>query len=110
MDCGGLNLVGLAGLGAAFSPLILLALFWRRTNLAGAVLGMVTGAVTCFAWKFCPAEEFLKAHPGSILQLYELAPGFLFAFLPTVTVSLATKKPSAEITAEFDAVATSIKE
>lgn len=94
-----------AGFGAAFGPLILLALFWRRTNLAGAVAGMVVGATTCFVWKFAPfAEAARKASPDSIFNLYELAPGFLLAFAVTIAVSLLTKKPSKEITDEFDAV------
>ena len=91
-----------AGFGAAFGPLILLALFWRRTNLAGAVAGMVTGAVTCFVWKFVLAD-YAATYP--IFGLYELAPGFFLAFAATVAVSLLTKPPAPEITAEFDSVA-----
>ena len=34
--------------------------------------------------------------------MYELVPGFLLAFLVVVVVSLLTKKPSAEMVAEFD--------
>ena len=89
------------GFGASFGPLILLALFWRRVNLAGAVSGMVVGATTCFVWKFILAE---KAAQYPIFGLYELAPGFVFAFVVTVVVSLVTKKPSKEIEDEFDAV------
>jgi len=91
-----------AGFGAAFGPLILLALFWKRTNLAGAVAGMVVGAGTCFVWKFVLAERFATAYP--IFGLYELAPGFALAFVVTVVVSLVTRAPSAEIQAEFDKV------
>ena len=90
-----------AGFGAAFGPLILLALFWRRTNLAGAVAGMVTGAATCFVWKFALADH---AATYPIFGLYELAPGFALAFIATVAVSLLTKKPGPEILAEFDSV------
>ena len=90
-----------AGFGAAFGPLILLALFWKRTNLAGAVSGMVVGAVTCFVWKFV-LSDYAGTH--EIFGLYELAPGFLLSFVTTVVVSLVTKKPSAEMIAEFDAV------
>ena len=90
-----------AGFGAAFGPLVLLALFWRRTNLAGAVSGMLVGATTCFVWKFILAE---KAAQYPVFGLYELAPGFVFAFVVTVVVSLLTKKPSKEIEDEFDAV------
>ena len=95
-----------AGFGAAFGPLILLALFWKRTNLAGAVSGMVVGAATCFFWKFSGfAEAARQASPDSIFNLYELAPGFFFALVVTVIVSLLTKKPSQEMLDEFDKVA-----
>ena len=90
------------GFGASFGPLILLALFWRRINLAGAISGMVTGSVTCFVWKFYLAAKFAQAHP--IFGLYELAPGFVLAFVVTIVVSLLTKEPSDEIVKEFDDV------
>lgn len=41
-----------AGFGAAFGPVILTALFWRRTNKQGALAGMVCGGVMVFVWKF----------------------------------------------------------
>ena len=90
------------GFGASFGPLILLALFWRRVNLAGAVSGMVTGAATCFVWRFVLAKHFAAAHP--VFGVYELAPGFLLALAVTVVVSLVTKAPSKEIVDEFDRV------
>ena len=89
------------GFGAAFGPLILLALFWRRVNLAGAVSGMVVGTVTCFVWKFV-LSGYAADYP--IFGLYELAPGFVLSFLVTVVVSLLTARPSAEMLAEFDRV------
>ena len=91
-----------AGFGASFGPLVLLALFWKRVNLAGAVSGMVVGAATCFVWKFVLAAKYAAAHP--IFNLYELAPGFLLAFAVTVVVSLATKAPAREIVAEYEKV------
>ena len=94
-----------AGFGAAFGPLVLLALFWKRTNLAGAVAGMVVGATTCFVWKFVLADY---AAQYEIFGLYELAPGFLFALVATIVVSLVTKKPSAEMLEEFDVVSNNI--
>ena len=90
-----------AGFGAAFGPLMLLALFWKRTNLAGAISGMVVGAVTCFVWKFVLAD-YAAQYP--VFGLYELAPGFLLAFVVTVVVSLLTPKPSKEMLDEFDVV------
>ena len=90
------------GFGAAFGPLILLALFWRRVNLAGAVSGMVVGALTCFLWKFWLAPAYAECCP--VLGVYELAPGFLLSFVTIIAVSLLTKAPPKEITDEFDAV------
>jgi sodium/proline symporter len=93
-----------AGFGAAFGPLILLALFWKRTTLAGAVAGMVTGAVTCFVWKFVLASNSALVAKNPIFSLYELAPGFVLAFLAILIVSLLTKKPDALILEEFDSL------
>ena len=90
-----------AGFGAAFGPLVILALFWRRTNLAGAISGMVVGAVTCFVWKFV-LSDYAATYP--IFGLYELAPGFLLSFAVTVLVSLLTSRPPDEVLADFDRV------
>ena len=91
------------GFGSAFGPLILLALFWKRTNLAGAVAGMVTGATTCAVWKFVVKAAYVNGTLSNpCFGMYELAPGFVFALIATVVVSLLTKKPSAEMLAEFD--------
>jgi sodium/proline symporter len=94
-----------AGFGAAFGPLILLALFWKRTTLAGAVAGMVTGAVTCFVWKFVLYADSALVARNPIFSLYELAPGFVFAFVATIVVSLITGKPDASVCDEFDSIA-----
>lgn len=90
------------GFGAAFGPLILLALFWKRTNLAGAVAGMVVGASTCFIWKFYLTPTFGGTY--QIFNLYELAPGFVLSLITIIIVSLLTKAPSQEIQDEFDSI------
>ena len=81
--------------GAAFGPAILLSLFWRRFNFAGAVAGILTGAGVDILWLI-----FLK-NSG----LYEIIPGFIASLIVAVVVSLATKAPSEEVTAIFDKVA-----
>lgn len=78
-----------AGFGAAFGPLILLALTWRRMTLAGALAGMVTGAAVVMLW----------IDRGWDTTVYELLPGFAAATLAILIVSLATKPPQAETTA-----------
>jgi len=89
-----------AGLGAAFGPLMLFSLFWKRTNLQGAVAGMLTGGIMVFVWKN------LIAKLGGYWGVYELLPAFVLSCLAIVVVSLLTPKPSEEIAAEFEAAKT----
>ena len=87
-----------AGFGAAFGPVVLFALFWRRSNRWGALAGMVSGGVMVFVWKY------LIAPMGGAWAIYELLPAFVVACIAIVTVSLATEQPDEKITAAFDAV------
>lgn len=87
-----------AGFGAAFGPVVLLALFWRRSNRYGAMAGMLSGGIMIFVWKF------LVRPLGGVLDIYELLPAFLIALVVNVIVSLCTKAPEKEITDTFDAV------
>src|SRR5699024_4500795 len=52
-----LDLVGFAwsGFGAAFGPMVLLALYWRRVTAMGALAGMIAGAVVSYVWGTVPA-------------------------------------------------------
>ena len=87
-----------AGFGATFGPIMLFSLFWKRTTRAGAIAGMLGGGAMVFIWK-------LLVRPlGGVLNIYELLPAFIFSCLCIVVVSLITKKPSAEIEEDFEAV------
>ena len=87
-----------AGFGAAFGPLMLLSLFWKRTTYQGAIAGMVAGGAMVFFWK-------LVLKPlGGMFGIYELLPAFIFSVLVIVVVSLCTAEPDAQITEEFDKV------
>ena len=94
-----------AGLGSAFGPIVLLSLFWKRTNLAGAVAGIISGGLTVIIWDYIPliGGQTLGTYTG----LYSLAIGFAISILMIVIFSLATKSPSQEIQDEFDKVAKS---
>lgn len=85
-----------AGFGASFGPLMLLSLYWRRTNLPGAVAGMLTGAITVLVW-----HELFKPM-GGVFGVYELLPAFILGLIVIVVVSKLTAEPSKEITEEFD--------
>ena len=87
-----------AGFGAAFGPLVICSLFWKRTTLPGAIVGMVSGGAMVFIWKY------LIKPIGGVFGIYELLPAFLVGLVLMVIVSLCTKAPSKEITDEFDRV------
>ncbi len=79
-DAGVLALVAHAwgGFGAAFGPVILLALYWPAMTRQGALAGMITGAATVLIWE--PLS-------GGLFDIYEILPGFLFSMAAIVLVS-----------------------
>lgn len=88
-----------AGFGAAFGPIILLSLFWKRLTRSGALAGMITGAVTVLFWIYAPIEidgQSLSA------TLYEIVPGFLLASAAAVGVSLLGDYPARQIGRRHD--------
>lgn len=87
-----------AGFGAAFGPVMLLSLFWRRSNKNGALVGMITGGAMIFVWKF------LIKPLGGAFGIYELLPAFLLSLAVNIVVSLLTEKPGKEITDIYDTV------
>ncbi len=85
-----------AGFGAAFGPVMICALFWKRTTLPGALAGMIAGGIGVFIWKY-----LVKPY-GGIWGIYELLPAFLLGIITILIVSLLTPNPSREIESEFD--------
>lgn len=92
-----LNLVGhaWAGFGAAFGPVILLSLLWKKTTMRGALAGMVVGGLTVLAWIYIPHKY---------KELYEIIPGFILGFITVVGISLTSKIKNDEVEEEFDLV------
>ena len=87
-----------AGFGAAFGPVMLFALFWKRSNRQGALAGMLVGSVMVFVWKY------LIAPMGGAWAIYELLPAFIAASIAIVAVSLLTGAPEKEIEKVFEDV------
>ncbi|AEQ06373.3 sodium/proline symporter PutP [Corynebacterium pseudotuberculosis 258] len=89
-----LGLVGFAwaGFGSAFGPLVLCMLYWRRLNVPGAIAGIVTGSIVCFAWGMSPLSD----------TLYEIIPGFFSGGIIMILVSLATPSPQEKVLSMFD--------
>ncbi|MDE7187871.1 MAG: sodium/proline symporter [Lachnospiraceae bacterium] len=87
-----------AGFGAAFGPVVLLALFWKRSNRQGALTGMITGGIMVFVWKYGISSL------GGVFAIYELLPAFIIALLANIIASLLTAEPSGELLRTFDEV------
>ena len=87
-----------AGFGATFGPVMLFALFWKRSNKWGALSGMIVGGVMVFVWKYAVKPL------GGVWDIYELLPAFICASIAILVVSLLTKAPEKEITDEFEQI------
>ena len=86
--------------GAAFGPVVLLSLFWKRFTYKGAVAGILTGAIFDMAWLWLPVCGGKTL--GAITGIYELLPAFIFSGVVAIIVTLIDKKPSAEVVAIFE--------
>lgn len=87
-----------AGFGAAFGPVMLASLFWKRTTKEGALAGMIAGGAMVFIWKYGIAKL------GGVLAIYELLPAFIFGLIAIIAVSLLTKAPDEDTVATFEEV------
>ncbi|MFN3388711.1 MAG: sodium/proline symporter PutP [Allosphingosinicella sp.] len=88
-----------AGFGAAFGPIVILSLTWKRLTRNGALAGMVAGAVTVLVWIFAP----VLADGATLSSLvYEIVPGFLICGAVAVAVSLAGAPPPASVVRTFE--------
>ncbi|MFD2906342.1 sodium/proline symporter PutP [Sphingobacterium anhuiense] len=97
-----LNLVGnaWAGFGAAFGPLIILSLLWKKTTATAGLLGMLVGGATVLLWVYIPHDY---------KSVYEIIPGFILSFLTIVIVSFFSKPVDPLIVEEFDQVTKILK-
>ena len=86
------------GMGAAFGPTMILALFWRRFNFWGAAASIVAGtAVASFWW-------YMSGGPSGMWDIQPATPGFVAAMLVAVVVSLVTPQPPREVVELYDKV------
>jgi len=88
------------GFGAAFGPLVLFALFSRRTSWLSALAGMVTGTVVLVVWK--------KAGLGE--KLYEIVPGFVANCVIILVLDSILGQKDERVLREYDAVIKAITE
>jgi len=94
-----------AGFGAAFGPVLLLSLFWRRMTRQGAFAGIVCGAGAVLFWLYGGLTIGGQSASGFI---YEIVPGFIAGLAAIIVVSLVTS-PSATVTDAFDRISKDFK-
>ena len=94
--------------GAAFGPVIIFSLFWKRFNYAGAISSIISGFTVSVVWMFAfnSGDASWVCNTG----LYELVPGFIVGVIVAVVVTLCTKKPSQEVIELFESVGDSVEE
>ncbi|MCY4615717.1 MAG: sodium/proline symporter [Chloroflexi bacterium] len=96
-----LNLVAYAwgGMGAAFGPVVVLSLYWRRFNTPGALAGLLAGFAVATLWQFG-----LEGGPQGMFDIMPATPGCIAGTLAAVAVTLRTAPPPEDVVATFDAV------
>jgi len=88
------------GFGAAFGPLVIFALFWRKTSWQAALAGMVTGTVVLVVWK----------RVGLSSEMYEIVPGFIANCLTILFVNMVVGQKDEKVLKEYEEVITLVKE
>lgn len=97
----GLTAYAWAGFGAAFGPVVILSLIWKRMTATGALSGMITGAIVVVAWAECVKKPAIEAGGNGWTTMYEIVPGFIACALVIVVVSLFGK-PAAGVVERFE--------
>jgi len=92
-----------AGFGAAFGPVIIGSLYWKKMTRNGALLGMITGAATVLLWIYAPID--IDGQSLSSL-MYEIVPGFILCSLVIYIVSTMSPQSEAAILAKHDEMLT----
>ena len=88
-----------AGFGAAFGPIVILSLTWKRMTRNGALAGMVLGAATVLFWIYAPV---LEGGAALTTLIYEMVPGFLVCGVAAVLVSLLGAPPPEKVVRTFE--------
>lgn len=88
-----------AGFGAAFGPIVILSLTWKRLTRNGALAGILVGAATVLFWIYAP----VLADGAALSSLvYEIVPGFVLGGLAAILVSLAGSPPPDSVVRTFE--------
>jgi sodium/proline symporter len=92
-----------AGFGAAFGPVVIGSLYWKKMTRNGALAGMITGAVTVLIWIYAPITI-----DGQSLStvMYEIVPGFILSSMVIYVVSNMAPQDDAQVLAKHEEMLT----
>ena len=82
------------GFGAAFGPVVIMALFSRRTTWKSALAGMLIGTAVLILWE----------RVGLNAYMYEIVPGFIANFAAIFAFNAFSTQEDAEILGTYDSV------
>ncbi|MCQ2379667.1 MAG: sodium/proline symporter [Victivallaceae bacterium] len=83
-----------SGFGAAIGPVVIMALYSRRTTWLSASIGMFVGAAVMLIW------HKLGLH----VYMYQIVPGFVANFIVMLLIDTFRPQRDSEVLAEFDDV------
>ena len=87
--------------GAAFGPVVILSLFWKRFNYTGAISGIIAGAVVDILWLVLFTSTVTEAIVYNT-GIYEIIPGFVVSAIVSVIATLCSKAPDEEVLAIYE--------
>ena len=82
------------GFGAAFGPVVIMALYSKRTTWISVLAGMITGTIVMLVWYFLGLNKYM----------YEILPGFIANFIVIFILDAIIPQKDHEIKAVFDNV------
>jgi len=92
-----------AGFGAAFGPVIIGSLYWSKMTRDGALVGMISGALTVLFWIYAPVTI---AGQSLSSVMYEIVPGFIICSLAIYIVSKYSGDVDAKMNSQFNEMLT----
>ena len=87
------------GFGAAFGPVVIMALYSRKTTWKSALAGMIVGTVVMVVWYFLGLNKYM----------YEILPGFCANWITIVVMNYFIPQRDPEILKGFDSVTETLR-
>jgi len=80
--------------GAAITPTLLAAMFWKKATKEGSVVSIIVGTLTTLLWKETGIFQAVLPNANWVKSLDEVLPAITLSVLSLVVVSLLTQGPT----------------